>query len=156
MENMSKVLIFILSFNIIKTQGSVPKTFNDIMNYFSLKQSSSKPAFQFIDNSEYNEISDNYIYAFISSKKDDYRAFIDKNMNLKDYVFIKAKAQPFELGPYELIQKLDEIKYMILWLNLYCSMHPDCDKKELNKELKNVSIILFYNYQTHYPNKSFN
>lgn len=56
----------------------------------------------------------------------------------RDYVIIKAKTKLFDMSPYVMMRQLDDIKYMILWLNLYCEMHPDCNKKTLNEELYKV------------------
>nr|CAB3505686.1 unnamed protein product [Spodoptera littoralis] len=30
---------------------------------------------------------------------------------------------------------------MVMWLNLYCDMHPDCDKNKLNEELEGTAIF---------------
>lgn len=58
--------------------------------------------------------------------------------DFKDYVIIKAKRKVFDMSPYVMMRQLDDIKYMVLWLNLYCEMHPDCNKKTLNEELRKV------------------
>lgn len=57
----------------------------------------------------------------------------------KEYVIIKSEKEAFDVIPYGLVQHLDKIKYMVLWLNLYCEMHPDCDKSVLDEELRKVS-----------------
>lgn len=56
----------------------------------------------------------------------------------KDYVMIKAKRKLMDMSPYVMMKQLDDVKYMVLWLNLYCEMHPDCNKKTLNEELRKV------------------
>lgn len=59
--------------------------------------------------------------------------------NTKNYVIIKSKKEAIiNVVPYGLVQRLDKIKYMILWLNLYCEMHRDCDKSVLDEELRKV------------------
>lgn len=142
---MFKIVILFLAFSVVNNHVLIPKSFNDY--YFSLKPLTSKPMFRYVDNSEYNAIPDNYVYKFVTPNKEDYDVIVDKDINIKDYVVVKSKNQPLDLGPYDLIRRLDEIKYMVLWLNLYCSTHPDCDKMKLNEELKKVSsVILFYSY----------
>lgn len=64
----------------------------------------------------------------------------------KNYLIIKSKKEAIDVVPYGLVQRLDKIKYMILWLNLYCEMHPDCDKSVLDEELRKVSKVISLNF----------
>lgn len=76
----------------------------------------------------------------IISPDDQFNAY---NMeDTKNYLIIKSKKEAIDVVPYGLVQRLDKIKYMILWLNLYCEMHPDCDKSVLDEELRKVSCFL--------------
>lgn len=68
----------------------------------------------------------------------------------KNYLIIKSKKEAIDVVPYGLVQRLDKIKYMILWLNLYCEMHPDCDKSVLDEELRKVSHNYLINIPTYY------
>ncbi|XP_028159333.1 uncharacterized protein LOC114352075 isoform X2 [Ostrinia furnacalis] len=115
--------------------GLTSKNEDDVSEFGPTKHLNSlllKPAIRYFDKSEINEISNDYVYK-VSSPSD-----IDEAENNNENFMIKAKPKPIDIGPYNLIQRLDEMKYMVLWLNLYCGMHPDCDKKKLNEELQRM------------------
>lgn len=69
----------------------------------------------------------------------------------KNYLIIKSKKEAIDVVPYGLVQRLDKIKYMILWLNLYCEMHTDCDKSVLDEELRKVSKVISLNFVIFQP-----
>lgn len=104
-----------------------------------LDQNAVNNVFYELDNINTNEVQPviQYLDKFDKSKspvnRDDF----------KDYVIIKAKRKIFDISPYVMMRQLDDVKYMVLWLNLYCEMHPDCNKKTLNKELQKVSYYYF-------------
>ncbi|KAL4708785.1 hypothetical protein ACJJTC_011749 [Scirpophaga incertulas] len=80
-----------------------------------------------------------YLCDMVSISENEKYTLVHENMN--DHVIIRSKPESFQIVPFALIRKFDEIKYMILWLNLYCSEHPDCDKVKLNEELRKVIVV---------------
>lgn len=117
---------------------------NYILNKLdNINTNEDRPEIHLLDkNADDNSAKQNY--GTINPEKFKYSVFKD---DFKDYVIIKAKRKLFDVSPYVMMRQLDDIKYMVLWLNLYCEMHPDCNKKTLNEELQKVrkDNILFLN-----------
>ncbi|RVE45720.1 hypothetical protein evm_009628 [Chilo suppressalis] len=110
------------------------------------------PPKRFVNSHEINGFSDRYVYEVVIPKENNYDQEGDNNV--QDFVIIKSKVKTIDLGPYTLIRKLDEIKYMMLWLNAYCDGHPDCNKSKLNEELrKMLSSIVLQKTDQPLPNK---
>ncbi|KAL0839544.1 hypothetical protein ABMA28_016238 [Loxostege sticticalis] len=122
-------------------QGRMLPDISDFNTVTHLNKLVLKPAIHYFDGSEINEITDAYVYKVTLPGHGNNDEEL-KKANENNYNFMgKSKQKTIDIGPYALIQRLDEMKYMVLWLNLYCGMHPDCDKIKLNEELlKEVSI----------------
>lgn len=135
---MLKYLVIFCAFVILSQEVILKKTEDDVKNYYRIEDIGTSDNIPIIIREINQEDSTHYNYKIVLPV-DNNNDYVD---DFKDYVIIKSKKRTIDV-PYTLIKRLDKIKYMILWLNLYCNTHPDCDKSALNAELKKVSKIIF-------------
>lgn len=131
--------IILICFLTIFSHGLVIKNNDDLKNFYDVDnmQKAEQPLILQVRNNNKDKMD----YKIILSKDPLDNLDIEANEESPNYVVIKSKMQAVDVIPYSLIQRLDKIKYMVLWLNLYCEMHPDCDKSVLNAELKKVRAL---------------
>lgn len=141
---MDKVLskLIILCSSIFLIHGLIVTTeADDYKNFYSidtLRTTEDHPVFDLVKTSESSKFRNR-----IPEEAQDYNAFLSKAYveNFNKYVIVKAKKKSLEVEPY-LNHNLELIKtkrnYMMMWLHMYCDLHPDCNKKILNQEMKKV------------------
>uniref|UniRef100_A0A2A4JTH6 Uncharacterized protein n=1 Tax=Heliothis virescens TaxID=7102 RepID=A0A2A4JTH6_HELVI len=119
------------------------KAVEDLTNFYevdTIKESNEQPIIDYLKNSEgQSELA--YI-VLVPKDSQDYKVLLDKSENYNKYVIIKTKPKLLDLDAYSLVQRVDKSKQMVMWLNLYCEMHPDCNKNKLHEELMKVRPYL--------------
>lgn len=139
-----KVLIVLILYGSILSHGLIlQKSVRDLTNFYevdTVKEFDERPVTDYLKKNEDN--SDLSYIILVPKNSQDYKILLGKSEADNKYVIIRSKPKLLELGPYSLIQRLDKSKHMVMWLNLYCEMHPDCDINKLKEELMKVRPYL--------------
>lgn len=143
MDNLVFVVVFLYCFA-FSSQGLVlQKAVEDLTNFYevdTIKDSDERPIIDYLKESE--DKSELAYIILVPKNSQEYKILRDKSENYNKYVIIKAKPKLLDLEAYSLVDRVDKSKQMVMWLNVYCQMHPDCDKNKLNEELMKVRPYL--------------
>lgn len=130
LNNFVLCLFFAISSGLVLNSNDVNNIFYELDN---INTNEDKPEINYLQKpGDDHEVKQNYGVMNSNNvnpaNKDDF----------KNYVIVKAKSKLIDMSTYMMMRQLDDIKYMVVWLNLYCEMHPDCNMKILNEELHKV------------------
>lgn len=138
LNNFVLCLFFAVSGGLVLNSNDVNNIFYELNN---INTDEEKPEIHYLQKSTDNlGVKQNYDVMNFENLK----YTVNKN-DFNDYVIVKAKRKLIDMSPYMMMRQLDDIKYMVVWLNLYCEIHPDCNKKILNEELHKVRNEYYFN-----------
>ncbi|KAH9640981.1 hypothetical protein HF086_015077 [Spodoptera exigua] len=108
-------------------------------------ESDQRASLDYLKNSKGN--TELALVVLVPKDSQDYKVVLEKNEHYDKYVIVKTKPKLLDLEPYSQhhVDKHKANKQMVMWLNLYCDMHPDCDKNKLNEELRKFLLDIFGN-----------
>lgn len=142
MDNLVYIVVF-LSYFAYPNQGLVLQKAVEDTNFYevdTIKESDDRPLLDYFKNSE--DKSELAYIVLMPKDSQEYKVLLDNSEDYSKYVIIKTKPKLLDLDPYSLVPRVDKSKQMVMWLNVYCEMHPDCDKNKLNEELMKIRPYL--------------
>ena len=143
MDNLVYIVVFLSCFA-FSSQGLVlQKAVEDLTNFYEVDTIKESDDRLFLDNLKNSEDKSELAYIVLVPKaSQEYKLLQDKSEDYSKYVIIKTKPKLLDLDAYSLVPRVDKSKRMVMWLNMYCEMHPDCDKNKLNEELMKIRPYL--------------
>lgn len=148
MDNLILVVVLLYCFG-FSSQGLVlqkPAEDSDPQaNFYEVdipNESDQRTSLDYLKNTKGN--TELALIVLVPKDNQDYKVVLEKNEHYDKYVIVKTKPELLDLEPYTQhhVDKHNANKQMVMWLNLYCDMHPDCDKNKLNEELRKVRPYL--------------